>query len=157
DGADREPGEIVVSDRVHARHLSRFSPDEGAACGAAATGDALDDSGSRLDIQLAGGEVIEERQRLGALHDEIVDAHGDQVYADRVVPADGVGDPELRPDAVRCQDQERIAIAGAGEIEKAAEAAEAPVSSRASGRARQRLDALYQRIPGIDVDARRPI
>jgi len=73
------------------------------------------------------------------------------------VPADGVGDPELRPDAVRCQDQERITIAGAGEIEKAAEAAEAPVSSRASGRARQRLDALYQRIPGIDVDARRPI
>ena len=38
-------------------------------------------------IELAGGEIVEEEQRLGALHDEVVDAHGDEVDADRVVHA----------------------------------------------------------------------
>lgn len=114
DGADREPCEIVVSGRVHPRHLGRLSPDEGAACRAAAAGDALDDGGGRLDIQPAGGEVIQERQRLCALNDQIVDAHGHQVHADRVVAADGVGYPELRPDAVGREDQERVAVAGTG-------------------------------------------
>ena len=34
------------------------------------------------DIELAGGEVVEEEQRLGALDDDVVDAHGDEVDAD---------------------------------------------------------------------------
>ncbi len=51
-------------------------------------------------IELAGGEVVEEEQRLGALHDDVVDAHGDQVDADRIELPGFDGDLELRTDAV---------------------------------------------------------
>ena len=42
-------------------------------------------TGADFGVELAGGEVVEEEQRLGALHHQVVDAHGDQVDADRVV------------------------------------------------------------------------
>ncbi len=44
----------------------------------------ITDSGD-IDVQLAGGVVVEKEQRLGALHHDVVGAHGDQVDADRVV------------------------------------------------------------------------
>ena len=37
------------------------------------------------DVKLAGGEIIEEQQRFRALHDKVVDAHGDKIDADGVV------------------------------------------------------------------------
>ena len=60
-------------------------------------------------IELAGGEIVEEEQRLGALHDEVVDAHGDEIDADRVVDAGLDGDLELGADAVVGGDQDGIA------------------------------------------------
>ena len=59
-------------------------------------------------VELAGGEIVEEEQRLGALHDEVVDAHRDEVDADRVVHAGLDGDLELGADAVGGRDQDRI-------------------------------------------------
>jgi hypothetical protein len=35
-----------------------------------------------IRVELAGGEIVEEEQRLGALHDQIVDAHRDQIDPD---------------------------------------------------------------------------
>ena len=60
-------------------------------------------------VELAGGEVVEEEQRLGALHDDVVDAHGDEVDADRVVDAGLDGDLDLGADAVIGRDQDRVA------------------------------------------------
>ena len=74
--------------------------------------------------QPPGGEVVEKEQRLGALDDQIVDAHGDQVDADRMMGA-GLGRKQhLGADAVGGGDQHRIAEAAGGEVEQAAEAAE---------------------------------
>ena len=39
------------------------------------------------DVELLADVVVEKEQRLGALHQDVVDAHRDQVDADRVVPA----------------------------------------------------------------------
>ena len=50
-------------------------------------GDPFDDFGGRTHVELAAGEIVEEQQRLGALHHEIVDAHGDEIDADRRVLA----------------------------------------------------------------------
>ena len=53
----------------------------------AALGDAGDDRSRDAGVELAGREIVEEEQRLGALDDEVVDAHRDEVDADAVVPA----------------------------------------------------------------------
>jgi hypothetical protein len=87
------------------------------------------------------------------LHDEIVDAHGDEVDADGVVPAGGDRNLQLRADAVSGRDQNRIAIAGRLRIEEGAEAPQGRRSAAARSGARQRLDRLDQRIPGVDVDS----
>ena len=86
------------------------------------------------------------------MHDEIVDAHGDKVDADRRMPARIDGDLELRADAVVRRDEDRIAKTGAFQIEQAAEAAEIHVGSGPARRFGERLDRSNQRIPGIDVD-----
>ena len=87
DHADREAGEVVLAVGVEPGQLRGLAADEGAAGGLAAVGDAGDHPLGHADVQLARGEVVEEEQRLGAAHDEVVDVHGDQVDADRVVPA----------------------------------------------------------------------
>ena len=75
-------------------------------------------------VELAGGEIIEEEERLGALDDEIVGAHRDQIDADAVVAVVIDRELELGADAVIGRDQQRIAIARRLEVEEAAEAAE---------------------------------
>src|SRR3546814_1651548 len=53
----------------------------------ASVGDAADDGRPSRHVELAGGEIIQEEQRLGALDHEVVDAHGDEVDAHRGVAA----------------------------------------------------------------------
>ena len=52
-------------------------------------------------VEPAGRVVIEEDQRLGPAGDEVVDAHRHEVYADRVVTVQGLGDLKLGAYAVR--------------------------------------------------------
>ncbi len=84
DRADGESGEIEVLACIHAGHFGGLAADQRRAGLAAALGDARDDSRPGLRVELPGGEIIEEEQRLRPLDDEVVDAHGDQVDADRV-------------------------------------------------------------------------
>jgi hypothetical protein len=109
--------------------------------------------GALVGIELAGGEIVEEEQRLGALHDEVVDAHGDEVDADRVVDAGVDGDLQLGADAVIGRDQDRVGEAGGLEVEQAAEAADLAIGAGPAGGAHQRLDLLDHQVAGIDVDA----
>jgi hypothetical protein len=64
------------------------------------------------------------------------------------------GDPQLRSDAVRGGDQERVLEAGGLGIEKGAETAERGVRARTGCGARQRRDGFNQGVSGIDIDAR---
>jgi hypothetical protein len=57
----------------------------------------------------AGREIVEKEHRLRALDDEIVDAHGDEVDADRVMDPGLDGDFQLGADAVIGRHQDRIA------------------------------------------------
>jgi hypothetical protein len=86
------------------------------------------------------------------LHDQIVDAHRDEILADRIVRARLDRDLELGANAVRRGDEERILIAAGFEIEEGAEAAQARGGAEPRRRFRGRLDRLDQRIAGIDVD-----
>ena len=64
DGADDEPGDVVVAECVHAGHLRGLAADQRAAGVAARRGDAVDHLGEVLGHQLAGGVVVEEEERL---------------------------------------------------------------------------------------------
>ena len=147
-----EAREIVVLVVIHAGHLGRLAADQRATRDAAALGDALDDGGAGLDVELAGGEIVEEEQRLGALDDQVVDAHGDEGGADVVMAAGGDGDLQLGADPVGRGDQQGIAVAELSQVEERAEAAEAGGAAAPRGRPGERLDRLDQRVAGVDVD-----
>jgi len=68
---------------VHPGHFCRLSSDEGAARLLTALRDALHHVCGDGDVELAAAVVIEEVQRLCALHDEIIDGHGHQIDACR--------------------------------------------------------------------------
>ena len=151
---DGKAGEIVVAGGIHAGHFGRFAADQRAARLAAAGGNAADDGRTLVGVELAGREIIEEEQRLGALHDEIVDAHGDEVDADGVVIVGIDRDLQLGADAVIGGDENRIGKACRLEVEQPAEAADLAVGAGTARRAHCRLDLLDQEVSGIDVDAR---
>ena len=76
-----------------------------------------------LRLQLAGGQVVHEEQRRGALHGNVVHAVVDQIAAHGVVQAHLEGDLELGAHAVHAGDQHRIVILLLVELEESAEAA----------------------------------
>ena len=104
-------------------------------------------------VELPASVIIEEEQRLGALDDEVVGAHRDQVDADAVVAAELDRQLELGPDAVVGGDQQRIVIARRLQIEEAAESAKLGVGAGPRGRAGERADRLDQRVAGLDRHA----
>ena len=85
DHAHAEPGQVVLAFGVEAGQLRGLAADEGAAGLLAAVGDARDDLLGDADFQVAGGEIVEKEQGLGAAHDQVVDVHGHQVDAHGVV------------------------------------------------------------------------
>ncbi len=101
----------------------------------------------------AGRVIVEEEQRLGALDENVVDAHRDQVDADGVVAREREGEHQLRPHAVGAGDQDGVAkaLADFHQTAKAADAGEHLGAHRALG---EWLDALDQRIAGVDVHPR---
>ena len=149
-----KPAEIVVAVLVEPGHLGGLAADQRAAGFAAAFGDAGDDRGGGLRIELAAGEIVEEEQRLGALDHEVVDRHRHQVDADAAVQAGLDRDLDLGADAVGGGDQDRILEAGRLEVEQAAEAADFGIGAGARGGAHHRLDQVDQTVAGVDIDAR---
>ena len=112
DDADREAREVVLARRGNAFGCSAVSPPISAqpACSQPAAMPFHDVGGDR-DVEALADEVVEEEQRLGALHEDVVDAHRDEVDADRVVPRERERELELRADAVGAGDEHRLAIA----------------------------------------------
>ena len=153
DRADAEAGEIVIALGIHARHLGRLAADQRAAGHAAALGDPRDHPLGDRVVELPGGVIIEEEQRLGALDDQIVDAHRDQIDADAVVPATVDRELQLGADAVVRRDQQRIGEPRRLQIEEPAEPAQIGIRARAPRRFRQRADRADQRVARGDRHA----
>ena len=86
-----------------------------------------------VDVEMAGGVVVEEEQRLGALDDDVVDAHRHQVDADRVVDAGLDRHLELGADAVGARNQDGVLETCRLEVEQAAEAAQTAHHTRSVG------------------------
>ena len=67
-----------------------------------------------------GRQVIEEEERLGALHEDVVDAVVDQVRSDGVVPVRHERDLELGAHAIGARHEHRLAVAVGVETKEAA-------------------------------------
>ncbi len=153
DRADGKAGEIVVARPIEARHFRRLAADQGAADLAAGRCDAGDHAFRLRHVEPAGREIIEEQERLGALHDEVVDAHRHEIDAHRVVAPRLDRDLELGADAVGGDDEDGIAVARRLQIEERAEAAQSGVGAGPRRRLRQRLQRRDERVARVDVDA----
>jgi hypothetical protein len=119
-------------------------------------GDTFHDRCSLLYVEASTSKIVEEKERLGALHHDVVDAHPDKIDADGVVPAHGQGKFELGTDAVGAGDQYGFPVPG-GEFKKAAKAPESRQHTRSPGLGDERFDTIYERIAGVDVHAGVPI
>jgi len=153
DHADAESGQIVVGVGVHPRHFRGLAADEGHAGELAAARDALENLQCHTLVELSGGVVVEKVQRLGALHDDVVGAHGDQIDADATVSIAIDGESQLGADAVGARDEHRSAIAIHRQLEEPPESAQLRDDARSSGAPGERLDVLDETIAGVDVDA----
>src|SRR5665213_3865887 len=81
DRADREAGEIVIVAVIEPRHLGGLAADQRAAGLPAAESNAGDDGRADFRLEFTGGVIVEEEQRLGALHYQVIDAHGAEIDA----------------------------------------------------------------------------
>jgi hypothetical protein len=153
DHADAEAGQVIVVVGVHAGHLGGLAAAQRATGELAAPGDPTDHRRRAVDVEAAAGVVVEEEQRLGAGHRDVVRAHRDEVDADGVVPVELLRNPQLGPDPVGARDQHRVAVAVQRQLEERPEAAEARHHPRPEGGGGERLDAVDQAVAGVDVDA----
>ncbi|MNE13621.1 hypothetical protein D3C80_1064630 [compost metagenome] len=108
---DAETGDVVVFPFIHAWHLGGLAAHQGATGLLAACTYAGDHGGGGVHIQLAGGIVVEEEQGLGALHDEVIDAHGHQIDAHGIVLLQIDGQTQLGAHTVGTGDQYRLLVA----------------------------------------------
>jgi hypothetical protein len=150
---DRKACEVIVVLGVEPRHLRRLAADQRAACKSAAIGNTLDDVDAGLRRELAGGEIVEKKQRLRALYDDVVDTHRDQIDADGGVLAGLDGDLHLGADAVIGGNKDRIGKACRFQIEQTAKAPDLRVRAWPTGSTNQGLDGFDHGIASIDIDA----
>jgi hypothetical protein len=150
--ANGKASQVVFAHRVHARHLGGFAANQRAAGLLAAGGDAFDHVGGLRHVQLAAGKIIQEEQRLGALHQNVVDAHRHQVDADGVVTVPVEGQLELGAHAIGAGHQHRFFVF-LGDFHQRAKAAQIAQHFRAHRPLGKRLDVFNQLVAGVDVHA----
>ena len=92
-------------------------------------------------------------QRLGALRQHVIDAHGHGVNADRIVLVHLEGQLELGAHAVGAAYEHRLLHIQGREVEHPAESADVAHHTRTRGRSHVLLDAPHHFIPGFEIHA----
>ena len=110
DHTDDEAREIVLAVGVEAGHFGGFAANQRAAIVLAGIGDALDHFFGDVRLELAGGKVVHEEQRGGALHCDVVHTMVDQVRTHGVVKVHLESDFKLGAYAVDAGDQHGVEI-----------------------------------------------
>ena len=151
--ADDEPGEVVVAERVHARHLRRLSTQQRASGVAAGLGHAFDQLRENVRVEAAGGEVVEEEQGPRAGGGDVVHAVVDDVDADAAVLSRRDGDLDLRPHAVGARGE----VAAARQRVQPREGPHTHGHVLAVRGGDQRFDPLQDPLVSLDVDPGRGV
>jgi hypothetical protein len=150
-GADDKTCDIVFTVSIEAGHLRCFAADQRAAILLARGSETLDDLHGDVGIEPAGRKIIQKKQRLSTLHQDVVDAMIDEIDTDRIVDARHEGNAKLGTDAVGAGNENRIAQVQIGEGEQPAERSdigEHAAGERISGK---RSNATDELVAGVDV------
>ena len=153
DNADGKTSKIVLPFAVHSRHLGGLAANQSTAGLDAALGDAANNLYRFLRREFARRQIVEEEEGLGALNNDIVDAHRHQIDADRIVLVHHEGDLELGADTIGRRDQSRLLVLSSVQREETAKAAEVAHDLRTIGRLDQRFDHLHKAVTGININA----
>src|SRR5690242_11502939 len=73
DHADNEAGDVVFTVGVESRHFSGFAAKKRTSVLTAGGGEPVDNLDCHIRLQPPGGEIIEKKQRLRTLHEDVVD------------------------------------------------------------------------------------
>ena len=153
DDAHDGAADIVFAGLIKAGHLGGLAADEGAMVFGAGPGKTLDDGLEDARLELARAEIVQEKERLGPEHRDVVDTMVDQVLADGVVPVHGKGQFELGADAVDAGDEHRLAVLARVEGEQAAKPAHLAKHFGPMGRGEQSGQVGFNFVAQIDVHA----
>ena len=135
--------------------LSHLAADERAASLAATLGNAGDDLGHRLGLQLAHGNVVKEEQGLSAGCQHVVHAHSHQVDAHGVVFVADLSQAQLGANAVGAGHGNGVFhILSGSQAEQTAESADIANDLRAIGAVHGVLNGVYRTSALLDVYAR---
>ena len=115
--------------------------------------DARHNVGDDVLDELPRGDVVEEEERLCALHRDVVDGSYDEIDADRVVLPHEPRDERLRAHAVGRRHEQWVAQPARVEPEQATETADVTDNLGPERRAHVFLDQLDRPFAGCDVDA----
>ena len=151
--AYREADEVELARLHDVGVLRHLTAEQRAPRGATPMGDTGDDLVDDLGHELAHRDVVEEEQRLRALHRDVVDRHRDQVDADRVEPAGGARHLRLGAHTVGGRHEERLAHLRPVEREEPPEAADVTDDLGSERGTDVSLDDLDGPLAGGDVDA----
>ena len=152
--ADGKARQIKIAAVIHPRHFRRLTADQGTARCLTSRRNAVDNARGLFDIQLARGKIIQKKQRLGPLTDQIVDAHRHQINADRINVAGINRNAQLGANAIGCSHQNGIGIPSAFQIKQRAKPAKPRHCAGALRALCRRFDPFNQRIACINVHAR---
>ena len=126
DHAHDEPGQVVFAGGVEVRHLRRLAAEQRARVLLAGPRDAPNHGGDHVPLQVARGEIVQEEERPGPLHQDVVHAMVDEAAAHRVVPLRGERHLQLGAHAVGARYEDRVRHPGGNGVE----AAERPESGQ---------------------------
>jgi len=104
----RKSGKIIVSGLVKPWHFGCFPADEGTSCLVASSGNTLNNLLCHLIIQGSHGQIIQKKQGLCSLDNDVVDTHGHKVNTNGVMLAHLDGYLQLGSHTVCGADQYRI-------------------------------------------------
>src|SRR5687767_3702145 len=134
--------------------LGGFAADQYAARLPATVGDAANHSLGDTDVEFAANEIIQEKQRLSTLGQNIVDTHGHQIDAYCLMNTGRESNLKLGADTVGRGYKNGFTVAASLQIEKRAKTANAGQQSRQFGFLGNAADATHQLIARLDADTR---
>ncbi len=89
---DNKTGQIIIILLINSGHFRGFTPNQGATGLETTLGNPFDNLGCDFLPQSPHGQIIQKEQGRGAVHNNIIGAHGHQINADGIVFIHGYGD-----------------------------------------------------------------
>ena len=110
DNTNTESCQVVIIGLVEIIHLGGLATDQGAPGLSAPFTDPLDNVIEHILVNFVDGDVIKEQQRLGPLHNQVIDIHRDEIDPDRVMLVHLDRQMHLGAHAVGACDEDRVFV-----------------------------------------------